>query len=507
LKQISRREFLQIAGGVTFLALVPNGRGLFAAAAPENNLPLFSVLPYIQPGSASVLKENADTLVVAWQTENQAADFTVSYGSSKKYGQNAVITKGERTIDDPAQGEVPHQRLNYSAELTGLKLGRKYYYRVSGNGRVIAEGYATTRQPRGRKIRFVTFGDNSYGGVSDHRIAYQAYMAKPDFIMNTGDNVYQSGLDHEYAKFFFPVYDATVAGLELGAPLLRSVPFYTVLANHDVPGRDAQGREAGDFTKHSDALGYYTAMHLPRNGPATLASPTPTVCADPAILQQFQECAGNRFPQMANYSFDNGDAHFLCLDANTYVDPTDKALQDWIEQDLAGTDARWKFVVYHQPAFNVGKEHYKEQQMRVLCPIFEKHGVDIVLNGHEHTYQRTMPIKFTPIDLTRATHTNTRDRIIPGQLTIDREFNGKDKTRPNGVIHLTTGAGGNIMYEPDFTDSPDRWVFTDGDENHYVAKFHSEKHSLTVIEIDGRSLMLRQISEFGDEIDRIHVTK
>ena len=210
---------------------------------------------------------------------------------------------------------------------------------------------------------------------------------------------------------------------------------------------------------------------------------------------------------MANYSFDNGDAHFLCLDANTYVDPTDKDLQAWVAQDLSSTNARWKFVVYHQPAFNVGKEHHTEQQMRALCPLFEKHGVDIILNGHEHTYQRTMPIKFTPTDLTKASHTSTRDRIIPGSFTIDREFDGKDKTRPNGIIHLTTGAGGNFMYEPEFTDSPDRWVFTDGDDNHFVSKFYSQQHSLSIIEIDGRTLTLRQVTEFGEEIDRIVVTK
>ena len=507
LKQISRREFLQFAGGVTFLALAPNGHGLFAATEADAHLPLFTVLPYIQPGSASQLKENADTLVVAWQTERGPAEFSVFYGLSKKYRQTAAIATGERMIGDvSAAGELSQVRTNYSAELTGLKLGRRYYYQVRGNGKVIAEGYATTRRPRGRKIRFAAFGDNSNGAISDHRIAYQAYIAKPDFIMNTGDNVYQRGLDHEYAKYFFPIYDATIAGPELGAPLLRSVPFYTVLANHDVTGRDADGREAGDFHKYPDSLAYYTAMHLPRNGPDKLASPTTTL-GDPGVLAQFQACAGDRYPRMANYSFDNGDAHFLCLDANAYVDPTDPALQAWIERDLAETDALWKFVVYHQPAFNVGKEHYKEQQMRVLSPIFEKHGVDMVLNGHEHNYQRTMPINFEPTDLTNAGHTATRSRTIPGNFTIDREFDGKNKTRPDGIIHLTTGAGGNALYEPEFTDAPSQWVFTDGEENHFVAKFLAREHSLSVIEIDGRSLTLRQISEFGKEIDRIHITK
>ena len=93
----------------------------------------------------------------------------------------------------------------------GWSLGRKYYYRVRGNGQTLAEGYFTTRQPRGQKIRFVAFGDNSYGDISDRAIAYHAYQQHPDFVMNCGDNVYESGLDNEYQRFFFPVYNADVA--------------------------------------------------------------------------------------------------------------------------------------------------------------------------------------------------------------------------------------------------------------------------------------------------------
>jgi hypothetical protein len=85
-------------------------------------------------------------------------------------------------------------------------------------------------------------------------------------------------------------------------------------------------------------------------------------------IEAFRVCAGARFPRMANYSFDNGDVHVLCLDSNRYVDPNDAALRAWISSDLEGTDAIWKFVVYHHPAFNVGSEHYEVQHMRVLAP-------------------------------------------------------------------------------------------------------------------------------------------
>jgi acid phosphatase type 7 len=519
MKPITRRDFLRAAGGVTFLALAPSGGGLFSASADQVDLPLFTVLPYIQPGAAGALVDGKDTLVVAWQTEHVPAMFEVTYGTSKSYDLSADVVTSERVIGKAskdgsaeqqqiaADNDPVAERFNYYAILPNLSLGREYYYRVRGNGQIIAEGYASTRKPRGRKIRFVTFGDNSFGDISDRAIAYYAYQAKPDFVMNTGDNVYESGLDNEYARYFFPAYNADVAGPHIGAPLLRSVPFYTVIANHDVAGKDADGVAAANFDTARDSLGYYTAMHLPLNGPAQPSHATPTVCSHEAVLSQFLDCAGDRFPRMANYSFDYGDAHFLCLDSNTYVDTTDADLQSWIDSDLSATDAGWKFVVYHHPAFNVGEQHYAEQQMRAITPILEKHGVDMVFSGHEHTYQRTRPLKFSPTDTSGATDIEGKDRMVGGTFTIDTVFDGDKNSRPDGILHITTGAGGKELYEPDFTDNPKRWLHAEDGNVDYVARFYSNRHSLTVIDLDGDTLHLTQINEDGDEIDHIKVTK
>jgi 3',5'-cyclic AMP phosphodiesterase CpdA len=210
---------------------------------------------------------------------------------------------------------------------------------------------------------------------------------------------------------------------------------------------------------------------------------------------------------MANYSLDYGDAHFLCLDSNQYVDPTDTALQAWIEQDLSGTDALWKFVVYHHPSFNVGNEHYMEQQFRVLAPLFEKHGVDMALHGHEHTYQRTQPIKFVPGDTSKAGVVSSKDRRIPGTFTIDTNFDGAKNLVADGIIYIVTGAGGKELYEPDFTDSPARWLHPDDNNVAYVSRFYSRHHSFTVIDIDGRQLNLTQVNEFGDMVDQMTLVK
>ena len=502
---LTRRQFLRAAGGVTFLSLTPVGPGLFAAPAPDLDvptLPLFTVLPYLQPGPASALVDGQESLHVAWQTQARPADFAVDFGPGKSYGNAGQVSSTPRFSGDAGEGEP---RLNYTATLAGLSLNKTYYYRVRGNGQILAEGYFHTRKPRGEKTRFVAFGDNSFGDISDRAIAYQAYQAHPDFVMNTGDNVYDGGLDNEYARYFFPVYNSSEAGPAVGAPLLRSVPFYTVIANHDVHSKDADKHPVADFSKDPDALAYYTAMSLPQNGPVP-TQPTPMIGPD-ARLDAFRRAAGPRFPRQANYSFDYADAHFLCLDANIYVDPTDAGLHAWIEKDLSGTDALWKFVVYHHPAFNAGAEHYEEQHMRVLSPLFEKHGVDFALHGHEHTYQRTKPLKFAPTDASKAAAVNAKDRRVPGTFTLDNVFDGKTQTKPSGVIYITTGAGGKHLYDVDYTGDPTKWVHPDDGNVPYVANFISDRHSLTVFDLEGKTLTMTQIDESGHEIDRIKVTK
>ena len=440
--------------------------------------------------------------MVAWQTLPQAADFTLEYGPTTRHDHKAAVVKTERW-----QGNTDaDKRFNYVATLPGLKLSSEYFYRLRGNGHVIAEGHFQTRKKRGEAVRFVAFGDNAHGDPGEIAVAYYAYQSHPDFIMNTGDNVYESGLDSQYAQYFFPIYNADAASVTTGAPLLRSVPFYTVMANHDVHGKDANHYPVADFDKNHDALAYYTAMSLPMNGPASPTYPTPTV--GPAdIVQDFQTCAGPRFPRMANYSFDYGDAHFTCLDSNVYVDPRDPALQAWITADLQGTDAPWKFVVYHHPAYNVGSEHYKEQQFRVLSPLFEAHGVDVCLHGHEHVYQRTMPLRFKPTDTTNADPKFNGKRLIPGDFTLDTAFDGQTRTRPDGIIYITTGAGGKELYDPGFDDAPEKWLHPEDNNVAYNARFLSSSHSFTVIEIDGPTLTLTQIDETGRERDKIRVTK
>ena len=483
---MTRRELLQAAGGLTFLGLTSSAQ----SADPAQ--PLFTALPYLQPGP-----NNDTSLIIAWQTDGKPADFRVIVEGK---ADALTPTRTERLTGSVDDGE---KRFNYATLVSDLAPNRRYKYQVTLTGKRIAEGWFTTRKPRGVKTRFVTFGDNSFGDISDRMIAYQAFKALPDFVMNTGDNVYEDGTDDEYARHFFPVYNADIAGPRIGAPLLRSVPFYTVIANHDVHGKDDKKHPAADFTKCPDSLAYFTSMHLPENGMERTF--TPPLMGPTEPIAHFKACAGSRFPRTTTYSFDYGDAHFLCLDSNLYVNPNDPALQAWIERSLMATDAIWKFVVFHHPCFNVGADHYAEQHMRVLAPIFERCGVNIVLHGHEHNYQRTMPLRFAPTDTKGADNVGTKARLVPGKFTLDKHYEGKSVTKAEGVIYITTGAGGKHLYDSEWGQKAKTHP-EDGNID-YISRFIADRHSLTVVDMDASTLTIRQVDAWGQEVDRFRLTK
>src|SRR5215472_3227859 len=109
---LSRRDFLRSAGGITALALTPAGNRLFAApaAGPGPRLPLFTVIPYIQPGANSTLTDGRESVVVAWQTLEGIADFAVEFGETERYGRTAVCQSLARNAGHGGDAE---RRMNW----------------------------------------------------------------------------------------------------------------------------------------------------------------------------------------------------------------------------------------------------------------------------------------------------------------------------------------------------------------------------------------------------------
>jgi hypothetical protein len=371
--------------------------------------------------------------------------------------------------------------------------------RVSKAGKVMftAEGQASKKADQ--PYRFVAFADIGAETPAQKKLASRAYLAKPDFVVVPGDIVYERGLISEYRSRFWPIYNANQVDTT-GAPLLRSVPMIVAPGNHDTDTRD--------LDKYPDALAYYYYWNQPLNGiNGTEGGPlVPTMTASADNRKAFTDAAGEAYLKMSNYSFDYANAHWTVIDSNPYIDFTDKALQDWIAADLASAkDATWQFVMFHHPGFNSAREHYEQQHTRLLSPIFEKGNVDVVFTGHVNNYQRSFPMTFVPdkkgvLLVASMGAKMARGRVVNGQWTLDKSFNGKTNTKPKGIIYLVTGAGGQTLYNPEQNNDPDSWQrFTD--------KFFSNVHSLTVADVDGKTLTIHQIDVNGKELDSFTVTK
>ena len=206
---------------------------------------------------------------------------------------------------------------------------------------------------------------------------------------------------------------------------------------------------------------------------------------------------------MANFSFDYGNAHWTILDCNPYVDWADPALRAWVEKDIASAkSATWRFVAFHHPGFNSSREHVNDQQMRLLADIFEKNKVDVVFSGHVHNYQRTYPLTFAAKKNAEGTLKGVEEQsgAVAGAWTLDKEFDGVTKTKPNGVLYLITGGGGAHLYNPEQQDKPDTW-------QPFTCKYVADVNSLTAVDVNGKTLTFRQISATGKELDHFTVTK
>jgi hypothetical protein len=466
--------------------------------------------PYLQIGNAPNLSAS-ESMVLMWHTGNTTSDWKVEVRTAKDFGWRAAGKPVAQTVSAPpgkpavagkdgAKRDAPgspaiEPHLVYRSTLTGLVPGEEFRYRLLNAGKPVFEAKGRARKAAGQPFRFVLFGDCGQGTAAENAVAYQSYLAKPDFIFIPGDIVYSSGRISEYRERFFPTYNADEPSATAGAPLLRSIPFIAAPGNHDIA--------LNNFRRYPDSLAYYLYWDQPLNGPAAPAG-TPKVShaltGSEDTQPVFLKASGERYPRMANFSFDYGNSHWTILDANTYMDWTQPQLREWLSKDLStAQSATWRFVAFHQAAFNSAREHFTEQQMRVLAPLFEAHHVDVVFAGHVHNYQRTFPLTFAPAPQPDGSVFGSRGEVV-GEFKLDKAFRDGANAKPHGVIYIISGAGGAELYSPDMQDDPKTWQsFTD--------KFVSQVHSLSVVDIKGKSLLLKQVSDNGGVLDSFRISK
>ena len=478
------------------------------------------VKPYVQPGDGAVLT-GTDVKVLTWITDQTPGEFTVEFGVS---GQPIRPAKTVRLALDfatpktksttkpaepatspapaPASGgepkdaplvirEVEQHFFRYRAELAGLPFDSEISYRVKLGATVVREGAFKTRASATKPIRFVAVGDMASAKPEQNAIAFQIAQKKPDFLLALGDIVYPGGRTLQYMHHYWTTYnDVATAGESTGAPLMASVPFYPIIGNHDT--------DVSKLPDYPDAFAAFYFFSVPKNGPVPAVCATP-LGSDAQVAQAFRTRAGAEYPALNAYSFDCGPAHFVCVDSNRQVNPA--TLAPWIEKDLNASKQPWKFVCFHAPAFHSSPQHGTEQKMRLLEPVFEKCGVDVVFAGHVHNYQRSKPLRFKP-DAKQGPGS-----VVNGTFTFDTAFDGVNKTKANGVIHIVSGGGGAKLYKFDEKKTAGAKPAAGPKFQPYTEKFNADVHSFSVVDLTATTFEMRQFSIKGDELDHFKITK
>jgi hypothetical protein len=299
--------------------------------------------PYLQMG-------RTDGMTIRWRT-NQNTNSRVEYGLSPGNLDHQVNDNNQTT--------------EHEIHLEGLNSDTQYYYSVGSSSQVLASGndYKFRTSPVPGTVsptRIWILGDSGEGGQApiDVRDAYYAYpgAANTDLWLMLGDNAYDTGTDSEYQSVLFSRYDA----------FFRHCPLWSTRGNHD----DTHSGSNND---------YYDFFNMP-----TAA-----------------EVGGVPSGSEAYYSFDYANIHFVCLDSEGSSRSPSGPMLQWLELDLAATSRTWIIAFWHHPPYSKGSHDSDDDgdsggRMRDMrqnaLPILEDGGVDLVLSGHSHSYERSFLI-------------------------------------------------------------------------------------------------------------------
>ena len=231
----------------------------------------------------------------------------------------------------------------HEVQITGLKPNTEYPYRVSITGS--ADSWCKwntfqTAPDRDDTFRLVVYGDTRSHPDAHAQVVQGIIKSKPDLVIHTGDLVMSGRQYGDWEReFFAPAKE-----------LLHSVPLFTVIGNHEGVG----GQEP------RPGLWYFDFFSLPGN---------------------------ERW-----YAFDYGCARFIVLNTSADFLPGSEQHQ-WLINELSSVEfkaARWRFVSFHYPPFTSASKHAAYMDVsEYIVPLLERHGVFMVLTGHNHHYERS----------------------------------------------------------------------------------------------------------------------
>ena len=401
--------------------------------------------PYLQLGTSS-------GIVVRWRTDTPT-DSRVSYGLqhdalSQVAGAAALVTE-------------------HVVTLSGLSPGTTYYYAVGTSGGPLAGGdeahrFRTLVTP-GTAVatRIWAVGDSGTGGAGARSVrdAYLDFVAgaPPDLWMMLGDNAYFSGTDAEYQTGLFDVYQS----------LLTTSVLWPTLGNHD-------GASADSATQTGP---YYDNFSLP------------------AAAQAGGVASGTE----AYYSFDVGRTHIVCLESYETSRATNGPMLTWLAADLAAaSQADWAIAFWHHPPYSKGShdsdvETELVQMRQNALPVLEAGGIDLVLTGHSHAYERSWLLDGhygVSTTLQAAMVRDAGDGRVEGDGAYAKPAGGL--SAHGGAVYVVAGSGAQT---------------SGGALDHPAMAVSRNALGAVLLDVVGQTLSVRMLDDTGGLRDAFTITK
>jgi predicted phosphodiesterase len=306
----------------------------------EGNYPVYILISFIALflSQLAVGSSEAEIIRGPYLSDATRTSMIVSWetrdasGSIVEYATDIQYNASGGVYDQ--QTEDSNSVKRHSITLRDLVPSTLYHYRVKSGADVGEDNTFHTAVERFEPFTLVAYGDTRTNANDHLAVVNRIIEHEPDLVLHSGDLVENGTVLSQWDVFFDTTKD-----------LMKSVPFYPALGNHE-----------------NNAQNYYDLFYPPAGG-------------------------GKDNKQW--YSFDYGNAHIICLDSDVR-NSTDQIA--WLEADLARVADRvqWIFVNFHHPPYSSGSHGSEYATMPKWIDAFERYGVDMVFNGHDHIYERSL---------------------------------------------------------------------------------------------------------------------
>jgi 3',5'-cyclic AMP phosphodiesterase CpdA len=382
----------------------------------------------------NLTEDPSSSMNVAWRT---SADVDTAYAeiaiatAAPKFWRNAKDYLAQtETLDLQEIAESKAIANFHSVNFRGLVPNTLYAYRV-GDGKHWSEWLQfTTASDQAEPFSFLYVGD-AQNNILElwSRLIRQGYKSNPDasFIIHAGDLVNHANNDQQWNEWF-----------QAGSFIHSTVPSISVPGNHEYRALQQGG-------KRQLSLYWQPQFNFPKNGPKSL-------------------------PETA-YFVDYQGVRFIGLDTN--VEDPDQV--KWLIKVLESNPNKWTICTFHHPLFSASGGRDNKKLRKVLKPIFDKYKVDLVLQGHDHSYARgrTQPLEY---NLTSGT-------------------NKHDQT---GTVYVVSVSGGKM-----YNLAENGWDGLDAERERAA----ENTQLVQSISIDGNRLSYQSITAVGDLYDAFDIIK